>query len=61
MRTIAMTMILILTVPTICLGSIGPAHRLELPEVETSGWEAYRLVVRHSWTTDDFQNVSAGR
>lgn len=58
MRTIAITMILILTVPAICLGSIGPAHRLDLPEVETSGWEAYRLVVRHTWTTDDPQGVN---
>ena len=39
----AIAMILILTIPVLCQGSIGPGPRLELPELEKARWDAYHL------------------
>ncbi len=39
----AIAMILILTIPVLCQGSIGPDPRLDLPELEKARWDAYHL------------------
>jgi hypothetical protein len=54
----AIAMILILTIPALCLGSIGPAHRLEFPTVETAGWDAYRLRLEREWQADAVRDVT---
>lgn len=48
----AIAMILILTIPVLCQGSIGPMHRLELAELETAGWDAYRFSLEREWQLD---------
>ena len=41
----AIAVILILTIPALCQGSIGPDPSLELPELETGRWDAYHLEI----------------
>jgi hypothetical protein len=41
--------ILILIIPTLCLGSLGPAHRLESSTLETAMWDVYRIEVEGKW------------
>ena len=48
-HTILITIILILTVPVLCQGSIGPIHRLAFLELESAGWDTYRLNFENEW------------
>ena len=43
MRHSVITMIIILTIPTLCLGSVGPDHHLDVSHFEVLGFDDYRL------------------
>ena len=51
MKRTVIHIILILAIPTLCQGSIGPDPRLNLSELGTTGWDAYRLELEHEWQT----------
>jgi hypothetical protein len=52
MRHAVLAIILILTIPAFCQGSIGPAPSLELTKLETAGWDDYRLQLEHQLQAD---------
>jgi hypothetical protein len=54
----AVAMILILTIPVLCQGSIGPGPRLELPELATARWNAYHLELERGWEADAVVDVT---
>ncbi len=49
MKRTVIYIILILTIPALCHGSIGPNPRLEFPVLETAVWDAYRLELEREW------------
>jgi len=49
-------MILILTIPVLCQGSIGQTHRLDLPGLETVSWDLIRLDMVNEWQADPLIN-----
>jgi len=49
MRLKIIYIILILTIPALCHGSIGPNLRLEFPVLETAKWDAYHLELEREW------------